>query len=195
MDSGKAGHDPDSGPRSSRQIRRLRKPKATGQLRCSDTPRQLQQGQRVTPRFPDDPVAHELIESARDDDRQQGASIVLFQPCEQQLGQAHQLTLAARFAHPEDDPDRLRQKASGYESQHLARGPVEPLGVVHEAHERPLGGNFGQQTKRPKPNQEGIGCISEREAERHPQRVPLGPRKYWKLADHRRAQLMQPRER
>ena len=40
------------------QIRRLRKPKATGQLRCGDAPRQLQQGQRVAPRFPDDPVAH-----------------------------------------------------------------------------------------------------------------------------------------
>ena len=101
----------------------------------------------------------------------------------------------ARFAHPEDDPDRLRQQASGHESQHLARGPVEPLGVVHEAHERPLGGNLGQQTKRPKANQEGIGCISEREAQRHPQRVLLGPGKCRKLADHRRAQLMQPRER
>ena len=103
--------------------------------------------------------------------------------------------MAARLAHPEDDPDRLRQQASGHEPQHLAGGPVEPLGVVYEAHDRPFGGNLAQQTERPEAHQERIGSVSEREAEGHPQRILLGPGQFRKVADHGHAQLMQPRER
>jgi len=107
-----------------------------------------------------DPISHALIESARDDRRQQGPRVLLGEPSERQLRQAHQLALVAGLANGEHDRHRLRQQPAGDEAEHLARDAVEPLRVVDETEQRPLLGNLSQQAERGKGHQEAVRDIA-----------------------------------
>jgi hypothetical protein len=69
------------------------------------------------------------------------------------------------------------------------------LRVIHETQQRPLLGNFGQQAERGQGDQEAIGGIAGRDAERDTQGALLRLRKGVDPGQHRRAELMQPRER
>ena len=71
-----------------RRPMRALQPEPARQLRCRQRPRQLQDRQRIAARLGDEPVADALIEPARDDGREQGARVLLGEPCERQLRQA-----------------------------------------------------------------------------------------------------------
>ena len=116
-------------------------------------------------------------------------------PPSAQLRQARQLALVARVAHREHDRHRLGQQPPRDEAEHLRRGGVEPLGVVDEAQQRPLRGHLGQQAERGQRDEEAVGRGAGRQAERDAQGGLLGLGKRVEPAEHRRAELMQPRER
>ena len=62
-----------------------------------------------------------------------------------QLGEV--LELLARLACGEDDPDRLRQQATGDEGERQRRRLVEPLRVVDDAQQRPIVGRLREQAQ------------------------------------------------
>ncbi len=89
----------------------------------------------------------------------------------------------------------LGQQAPGHERQRLCGRPIEPLRIVDQAHERTLLGRLGQQTQDRERDEEAIRCRAVVQPERRPQRVTLRAWQPVELAEHRRAQLMQPGER
>ena len=144
-------------------------PERARQLRRRQPPRQLEDRQRVASRLRDEPVADALIETARDDRRQQGARVVLREPCEPELGQPQQLAPADRVAHAEHDRHRLGQQPSRDESENLPRGAIEPLGVIDKTQQRPLRGNLGQQAERGQGDQEAVRSRTGRQSQRDAQ--------------------------
>ena len=170
-------------------------PEPARQVRRGQRSRQLEDRQRVAARLRDEPVADALVEPARDDGREQGARVLLGEPSERQLRQADQLALVRRLAHGEDDRHRLGQQPSRDEAQDLAGSGVEPLGVVDEAQQRALRGDLGQQAERGQGDQEAVGRGAGRQAQRDAQRGLLGLRERAEPTEHRRAELMQSRER
>jgi len=131
-----------------------------GELSDAPTPRQLHQRQRIAAGLGDQPVADTIIESARDDRRQQGARIVILKPPERQLRQICQFAFVARLPNRQHDRDRFRQQPPGDEPENLRRGGVEPLRVVDEAQQRPLAGNLGEQGQRSQGDQKAVGGIA-----------------------------------
>ncbi len=168
---------------------------AAGELRRGHGLRQLQQGQGVATRLGDDPIADMVIEPARDDRDQEGASVVLGEPAEGELRQAVQHPLVRRLAHGEDDQERLGQHPPGDEPEDLARRSVEPLRVVDEAQQWPLGGDLRQEAERGERHEEPVGGAARREAEGDAQCVLLRFGDRVEVRQHRPAQLVQPGER
>ena len=117
------------------------------------------------------------------------------EPSERQLRQARQLALVARLADREHDRHRLRQQPPRDEPEDLRRGGIEPLRVIDEAQQRPLRGDLGQQAERGQRDQEAVRRGAGRRPERDAQGVLLRLRQRAEPVEHRRAQLMQPRER
>jgi hypothetical protein len=167
----------------------------TGQLPGGEAPGELEQRERVTPCLVDDAVTHPWVEPARDRRLQQRPGVAVAQPVDLQLGQAHQVPVGAGLAHGEDHRDRLGQEAAGREGECLGRGPVEPLGVVDQADERPVAGGLGQQPQQGQADVEPVRRLPGGEAERGAERIPLGLRQVVQAAQHRGAQLLQPGER
>ena len=146
---------------------------AARQLGRAHAARQLQQRERIAARLRDDPVADALVEPAGDHRRQQRARVLVAEPFEPQLRQARQLALLARLADAEHDRHRLGEQPARHEPEHLRRRLVEPLEVVHETQQRLLLGDLRQQAERRQADEEAVGRIAGREAERDPQRVLL----------------------
>ena len=96
---------------------------------------------------------------------------------------------------PEHQPHRLRPQPPPDQPQHLRRGPVQPLLIIDDAHQRPLPRHLRQQPQDRQPDHQPIRRRPGTKPERDPQRRPLPPRQTPQPAQHRRAQLMQPRER
>ena len=140
---------------------RRREREAARQLGRAHPARQLQQGERVAARLGDDPVAHALVDPARDDRLEQRARVGLVEPPQRQLRQARQPRLVARLAHAEHERDRLRQQPARDEPEHLGGGVVEPLEVVHDAQQRLLLGHRGHQAER-RPARRGSGRADRR---------------------------------
>jgi hypothetical protein len=164
-------------------------------LRRGQPPRHFQDRQRIAARLRDEPVTDSLVEPARDDGREQRARVLLGQASERQLREADQLVLVARLADRERDRHGLGQHPSRDESEHLPRCGIEPLGIVDETQQRPLRGNLGQEAERRQGDQEAVGSGTRRQAERD---AESGLLRLWELAEpaeHRRAELMQSRER
>ena len=105
--------------------------------------RQLQQCQGVAARLGHDPIAHLLIEGPSDHRVEQRSRVVVGQPLEDELDRSTQLHVLARLAHPEGDRNRLGPQPARDEGERLRRGPIEPLRVVHHAHQRSLRGHVG----------------------------------------------------
>ena len=127
-----------------REGRHVGQREAARQLRGSHAPRQLQQRQRIATCLGDDPVADVVIESASDDSREQSARVLLGEPSQLQLRQAYELGFVGRLADSEHDHHRLRQQPSSDKSEDLTGGVIEPLRVIDQAQQRPLGGDLGQ---------------------------------------------------
>jgi len=141
-------------------------------------------------RLGDDPVADELVKSARDNRREQGARVGLEEPAERQIRQADQLTLIARLANGEHHRDGLAQQPSSNESEYLARGLIEPLRVLHHAEQWPLVGDLSQEAQRGEGDEEAVRSVTRRESERdlHGTLLWLGERT--EVGQHRRAELV-----
>ena len=105
------------------------------------------------------------------------------------------MPLAARLAHGEDQPDRLRPQAARDEGQRLRRGRVEPLRVVHDADKRSLFRDVRQQTQNRQADDEPIRRVAVAQTERGAKRIALRTGKALQAIQERRTQLLQPRVR
>jgi hypothetical protein len=72
---------------------------------------------------------------------------------------------------------------------------VQPLLVIHHAHQRTFPRRLRQQAQHGQADQEPVRCRAGAEAEHGQQRITLRTRKRLSVIQHRRAQLMQPGER
>ena len=179
------------------QVSRVRKGEPAGQVGGAPASVELEQGQRVAVGLLQDPGADALVERAWDDRRQQRPSRVFVQSVQPEFGQARQVIRRGsswgRRPDREHQRYRLRQQAAPDESEDLGRGLVEPLRVVHDAQHRPLLGGLRHEAERRQGDQEPVRAISGGEPERdaEPATLRLGQRP--EPAEHRRAQLVQPR--
>jgi hypothetical protein len=154
--------------------------------------RQLNQCQRVAARLGDDAVADPHVQRRGEHRVQQGACIVLGQPLQHQFRQSR--AIAAGPARSDHQTDGFGLQPAGHESQDLSGGAIEPLLVVHHADQRALLGDVGEQTQHRQGQQEPVGRRAGGEAERDPQCSALWHRESVEMIEHRRAQLMHPRE-
>ena len=89
-------------------------------------------------------------------------------PPSAQLGQARQRMAGLRSGAVDRRPgrehqrDRLGQQAAPDEPEHLGRGLVQPLRVVHHAQQRLLLGRLGHQAERGQGDQELVGAVAAR---------------------------------
>ncbi len=124
---------------------------------------------------------------------QQHARVIITQTLDHQLPESCERF--GRVARHEQQPDRLRQQPPRHEHQRLRRRPIKPLRVINHTHQRPLPGHRRQQAQHRQPHQKPIRRIPRTQPKRHPQRIPLRSRKTVQTIEHRRAQLLQRRER
>ena len=104
------------------------------------------------------------FEAARDDVREQHASILLGQPCEAELGQAVEVVLGHRVAHGDHDRHRVGPDSSCDEAEDLARGGIQPLRVLDEAEQWPLVRHGGQQAEHGQPDEEPLRHLTRHQA-------------------------------
>jgi hypothetical protein len=176
------------------QRRRVGQPEATRHLCRREGLRQLQQRERVAAGLGQDPVPDPLVEPPREPGREQLTSVVVRDPLHNELRQTVELLQRARLAYREQDPDPLGQQAPCDECQRLRGSAVEPLGVVHQADERARFGGLCQQAEDRERQEKALRWLATLQSERHAQRILLRLRQRAELAEHRRAQLMQPGE-
>jgi hypothetical protein len=103
--------------------------------------------------------------------------------------------LVGRLPDREHEHDGLSEQTSTGDSQDLARCGVEPLGVVDQADQGLRGGDLGQQAQHGQAEQKPIRDFPHCETEGQTQGLLLRLRERLVLPQHRRAQLMQGRER
>ena len=176
-----------------RQRKRVRQTEPAGQLSRRQPPRQLQQRQRVTARLRDQPLPHPLVQRNADRRAQQRARVTITQTLDHQLRQS--LELITRLTRHQHQRDRLRQQPPRHEHERLRRGAIKPLRVINHTHKRLLLGHLRQQAQHRQPDQKPIRRVPRPQPERHAQRVLLRGRKPVQPIEHRRAQLLQGRER
>ena len=176
-----------------RQGSGARQPEPARQLRGGQPARQLKQRQRITTCLRHDQVADLRVQRPGQGRVQERPRIIVPQPFDAQLGQPGQID--ARLAGREHHAHRIGRQPPRRESQRLRRSLIEPLLVVDHADQRTFPGRPGQQAQHGQPDQESVRRRARGDAERGPQRVPLRHRQTLRAIQHRRAQLMQPRER
>ena len=176
-----------------RQPRRVRQTEPARQLSRRQPPGQLQQRQRITARLRDEPLPHPLIQRNPQRRAQQRARITITQTLDQQPRKSGELV--ARVTRHEDHRDRLRQQPPRHEHERLRRGLIKPLRVINHTHKRPLLGHLREQAQHRQPHQKPIRRVPRPQPERYPERVLLRGRKPLQPIQHRRAQLLQGRER
>ena len=99
--------------------------------------------------------------------------VAVAQPGHDELLQAFEIPVTARFAHGEDQPHRLRTQTARDEDERLRRGRVEPLRVVHDADERSLCRDHREETQGCQADKEPIRCVPLAQSERGGQRIAL----------------------
>jgi len=154
--------------------------------------RQLQQRQRIAARLGHDPVAHPSVHRPGEYRVQQGSRIIVPQALHDQLRQPAQFL--AGLTDGEDQAHRFCFQPPGHERENLGGGPVEPLLVIHQAHQRPLSGHVGQQAEHGQPDQEPVWRGASAETERGAERRTLRAGQALQVTKHRRAQLVHRRE-
>ena len=184
-----AGSSPRSGPTAAAApAARTRR-----QLRRREPARELQQRKRIAARLGDDPVPDALIEPARDDRREQGAGVLVVESFEQQLRQARELASssgrAPRTRAPPTPPAAAAPRSPGPGARRRRATERRRRSRAAAAPPRPR-----RAGSAPRGDQEAVGRIAGGEAERDAQGRCWG----WKPVEpgeHRRAELMEPRER
>ena len=175
-----------------RERHRGGEPETARQLGGRHAPRQLQQRQRVAARLGDDLVPDTGVQGACERRFEQRARIVVAQALDQELRESRQL-IAGR-ASGEDQAHRFGLEAAGDEREHLRRGAIEPLLVIHHADQRLLLGHLGEQAQHGEADEEAVRRGSGTGAEGRAQRIALRSRKTLEPVEHRSQELMQPGE-
>ena len=120
---------------------------------------------------------------------------MVVEPAEEQVGEPVEPAPSAPVADRDHDRDRVGQQPPCDEPEQLVRRLVEPLGVVDDAEQRALLGDAAQEAEHRQSDEEPVGRLARRQAERDGERVPLRSRERVKAVEQRRAELMDPRER
>ena len=170
---------------------RLRQAEAACQLGGREAARQLEQGQRVPPGLGQDPLPDLLIERPRHDRAQQCPGVGFPESLDFEPGDS--LEVLAWLAGGERQQHALGLDPASGEGERLRRGPVQPLAVVHQAHERPLRGRFRQQAQDGQADQEAVGSRPLDQAERGAERVRLRLGQVLEMIEHRDGQLLEAR--
>jgi hypothetical protein len=168
-------------------------PEPARQLIGRQSPRQLQQGQGITVRLGDDPLAHPRVHRAGEHRIQQRPRVALPQARHRHLRQPGQFL--ARIASTEDQAHRLGRQPAGHESEDLRGHAIQPLLVIDHAHQRAVPRYLRQQAQHGQTGEELVRRCARADAERGPQRITLRRREPVEVSQHRRAQLVQPGER
>ena len=174
-----------------RQRPRAGQPEPACQLRRCHPVGQLEQRQRVAVGLGDDPVADPLVQPAGDDRGQQRPRIVVVQPGQVQPGQPGQVTRRCGITRAEYQRDRFGVHPAGDERQDPGRGLVQPLRVIDQVQQRPVGGHLRQQPQHRQSDQEAIRRAARPQAERDAQRLALRAGQHVEPVQHTPAQLME----
>jgi hypothetical protein len=134
---------------------------------------ELQQGERVATCLGDDAVAQPVVQWSGDHGVQQCSRVRVAEPVDRQPGQPVQAVVVP-LTNGEHDADGFGEQPPGDEREGVRRCPVEPLGVVHHADQRPLLGQAGEQGEDGQAHQEAIRGSAVLQAERRAERVVLG---------------------
>jgi hypothetical protein len=170
---------------------------AVGEAEASGEPRRVpgagefEDGERVAMALRDDLIPDGGVERHREGSLQQGAGVGLAEPPEGQQRQAGEEVVPGRRTHRADERDPFGEEAPGDEGQGLGGGPVEPLGIVDDAGERPLLRGLGDQADHGQADEEPVRRGTFGEPEDDPQRLPLRRRDLVEVFQERRAQLVQ----
>jgi len=108
--------------------------------------------------------------------------------------QSRKLQRVTRIADREHQSDALRPQPPRHKSQNLSRNTIEPLGGVHDTHQRVLLRHVRNETQDSQTDQEAIRGVAHLQAKRDPRRIALGNRQMVKAVQQRSAQLVYPGE-
>ena len=143
-----------------------------GELAGGQSGAELDQRQRVAAGLGDEPVLNALVHRTLGHRRQQLAGRGRGQPLDRQLVQAVEgQPPSGRLPDGEEEGQRIRLRPTGDEGQHLGRLPVQPLCVVHDAHQGDRGRGVGQQRQDRQADQHPSGRGGRAQAEDGLQRV------------------------
>ena len=142
---------------------------AARQLGRRQASRQLQQRQRIPPRFVDDPIPDSLIELESHRRAEQRAGVPIAHAVHFQLGDV--LKLLARLARGEHDSDRLRQQAAGDEGEDQRRR-ADRATARHRRHTAADAHRPPPRTGSTPPTRRGTGPRRRRRSARTPSRAP-----------------------
>jgi len=138
----------------------------------------------------DDLVADGGIERAVHVVQQQRTCLAVAEPFKGQLGQPGEDVVADARTRGADERNPLSEDAASDETEDLGGGLIEPLRVVHNADERLLVGDQGEQCQGAEPHQEPIRRRPGRLAEYRRERVALRGGHLLEAVQQRRAELM-----
>jgi hypothetical protein len=137
-----------------RERQRSRQPEPARQLRRRQSPRQLQQRERVAMCLHQQLLCHPLVQPPRYRRRQQRSRIRVPKTLHHELRKPTEFSVCLTRGNKKDD--RLRQQPARHERQHFCRGPVQPLCIVDRADQRALLHRLREQAQGRQANQEPI---------------------------------------
>ena len=175
-----------------RQVAGVGTREPAGQLGRAHPARQLEQRERIAACLGHDAVTDALVQRPRDDRCQQGAGVVVIEPCKVQLRQGGEI--GTRLADGEDERHPLSHQPPGDEPEHLPRGAVEPLHVVDDAEKRAVVRGREQAECRQR-DEEAVRRLAGLETECDAQSRPLMLGDGVEPVEQRSAELVQARER
>ena len=152
----------------------LRQTEPAGELRGCPRAGKLEQGKWVAVALGDDLVADGRIQRADQIFEQERPRIVLAQRADRQLGQPGQNAVADARPGSAHERDPLGEEPTSDEAEDLQGRLIEPLRVFHEADERLLFGDLGEERQRGEPDEEPVGRLPLAQCEDRRQRVALG---------------------
>jgi hypothetical protein len=118
------------------------------------------------------------------------------QACHGELRQAgDRVPPGVRFRGGEEQGDPLRVHTPGHENQCVHRLGVEPLDVIHDAQQRLMFGEFGEQAQDRQRDQEPVAALGGNHAQRPFERGRLQGWDGVKVTEGRPKELMQRGER
>jgi hypothetical protein len=169
---------------------------ATGELRGCEGHRDLEQRQRNTLRGLANHPAGLGSDRRAEPLYQEELGLVGGESGDESLGKAG----AGERAHiplagSEQHDDAFCLEASGNERERVRRGLVEPVRIVDQAQERPVGGDLGQEAEHGERDGESVVRITRSDRERAPERRGLDIRYPVEVREHGPQQLVQRRER